>query len=425
MNTKTILYLRTDIVYQDLVAGGSVSHTLGVVRGFVEHDCRVVCGSSVMLSLLKTCDIAYLKSLTIPRCLRVLRWRMMCLLSNIFFLFQLFPLCKQYTFDYIYQRYSPLNCVGVLLSRLKKIPLIIEYNSSEVWKDAQWTYKKKRLFRYAKLMHAIELYNLRNAHTIVVVSAALKDELCERGIDCKKIIINPNGVNTDLFDPAGLEDVRTDVRKKLNLRDKDYVIGFVGTFSVWHGIECLGKMIPDVVAAYPYAYFLLIGDGPLLISLQKQLQRHDCIHNIICTGMLPPDQTRRYLAACDAFISPTQPNKDGTRFFGSPTKLFEYMSMAKPIIVSDLEQLAEVVCPAIRLDRKNSEKVIVTDEVGIVVDPEDTTGFVYAASYLLECDKKSQKKMGENARNRVIGSYTWQQHVQRIIEFVNREGDVI
>ena len=50
-----------------------------------------------------------------------------------------------------------------------------------------------------------------------------------------------------------------------------------------------------------------------------------------------------YLAACDILASPHVPNADGTPFFGSPTKLFEYMAMGKCIVASDLDQVGEIL----------------------------------------------------------------------------------
>lgn len=114
------------------------------------------------------------------------------------------------------------------------------------------------------------------------------------------------------------------------------------------------------------------------------------------------------------FLSPTKPNADGSRFFGSPTKLFEYMSLGKPVIVSDLEQLAEVVAPAIKTGQRCD---VVANQVGLTVPPGDVAGFVGAVHAMVNADEASREKLGANARAKVLREYTWQKYVERIMEF--------
>ena len=136
------------------------------------------------------------------------------------------------------------------------------------------------------------------------------------------------------------------------------------------------------------------------------------------TGIVPQDRSVEYLKQCDAFLCPTQPNKDGSPFFGSPTKLFEYMSMAKPIIASDLGQLSKVINSALKISGTTQMVPIhIDEEVGILVDPLDVKGFVNACKVCLYLPEVTQQKMGNNARQKVLKQYTWKQHVQRIVEF--------
>lgn len=404
-NKVSILYLRTDITNEKLIAGGSVAHTLGVINGFTALGHTVVCASSIMLDLLRKCDGVAVHELRNPSWLKVLRLRLNCVLSTIFFLKQALTLFASNNFDYIYQRYSIFNTTGALLSRIKKVPLILEYNGSEVWVDKNWTGGGWLRMRW--LIGWIEKINLRCAHTIVVVSQPLKDELISRGITAGKILVNPNGVDTHALDPAKLSDERTQIRVQYALKDK-FVFGFVGTFGAWHGIEVLATMIPKVIAQQPQAHFLLIGDGPRKAWLEEQLFSFS--EHVTFTGLVPQHEAKNYLAACDAFLSPTQPNPDGTPFFGSPAKLFEYMSMAKPIIVSDIGQLAEVIRPAVRAD----EAVAVSDQVGIVVPPTEHDMFVRAAVHLVDTPLH---QLGSNARVKVCSQYQWRQHVKTIFNF--------
>lgn len=410
-NKKTIFYLRTDINKEKLIAGGSVSHTLGVIEGLLGHSCTVIVASSTMIEQFDGLKIKSLKSLYIPKKMQWLKWKPTCLISNIVFTYQCYIFLKQYSIDKIYQRYAILNFTGILLSKIKKVPLILEYNGSEAWVDTFWA--PKRLIKLTWLIRLIEWINVCYASLIVVVSSPLKDELVKRGIDAKKILINPNGVNTERLDPIKLKEVREIVRKKLNNVDT-FIFGFIGTFSQWHGINILVSIIPEIIKSNANSHFLLIGDGDLLPYLQDHLKQYIDEKKVTCTGLLASNLAKEYLAACDAFLSPTQPNPDGTPFFGSPTKLFEYLSIGRPIIASNLNQVAEIVSPALKVHDLNN-KTKITDQVGIIVDPMDCNGFVEAAICLMGFDDDEKYRMGMNARNKAIAEYDWQKHVEKIL----------
>ena len=139
---KKLLYIRADIFDGELIAGGSVTHTVGVIEGYTAKEYEVFCASSIMLGILKKLPLQKLISLNNPRFLKFLRWKINCLLSNIFFTSQCLMLLKKNPVSFLYQRYTLLNCTGIILSKLKKIPLILEYNGSEVWMSKNWSEKK-------------------------------------------------------------------------------------------------------------------------------------------------------------------------------------------------------------------------------------------------------------------------------------------
>ncbi len=198
---------------------------------------------------------------------------------------------------------------------------------------------------------------------------------------------------------------------------KKFTFGFIGTFGPWHGIEVLEQIIPAIILKNKNVHFLLMGDGILREGIEKLCVSQGLFDHVTFTGKIPQDKAPEYLAACDAFLCPTQPNADGTRFFGSPTKLFEYMSMAKPIIASDLEQLAQVISPAVSLNgNMNAQECSITNEVGFLVNPSDIQGFIDTSLFCVALPEVEREKMGVNARQKVLNQYTWKQHVQRIID---------
>ena len=409
MKKLNILYLRTDLSGKNLKAGGSVAHTLGIIGGFRKLGHRVVCASSTMLGQLERLGLDQLVELSNPSWMRFLGWRIECLLSNLFFPFQACGLLRKNKIDLIYQRYSLLNFTGLLLSWWYKVPLTLEYNGSEVWVAKNWSCKGRlKVLPFLRLLQKVEDVNLRRADRIISVSQVLYDELQDRGFCVEKVKVVPNGVDTEGLSPDRLAREREQVRKELGLNGK-FVFGFIGTFSHWHGVDTMAKMIPTIVNDDKKAHFLLMGDGPLLRDMTTTFRSVGVDkQNVTFTGALDQGCAKRYLAACDAFLCPTKPNSDGSRFFGSPTKLFEYMSLGKPVIASDIEQLSDIFKPAVKACDDGGD-------FGFLVKPGDAGDLVVAAKRLTEELQCSRHKLGAVARRIAVETHDWREKSCQII----------
>ncbi len=197
---KVILYLRTDICDQELFSGGSVAHTLGVINGFALLGYSIVCASSCMQQVLEKQNIEELITLKNPSILKCLRWKINSFLSSIFFFKNVLFELKNKNIEFIYQRYSLLNFTGLLLAWWYKKKLILEYNGSEYWVAMHWV-EKRRWIKFEWLMKCVEQQNITRADMIVVVSQVLQEELIGCGVQPNKILVNPNGVDTQKFRP--------------------------------------------------------------------------------------------------------------------------------------------------------------------------------------------------------------------------------
>jgi glycosyltransferase involved in cell wall biosynthesis len=97
--------------------------------------------------------------------------------------------------------------------------------------------------------------------------------------------------------------------------------------------------------------------------------------------------------------SPHVANPDGTPFFGSPTKLFEYMAMGKGIVASNLDQIGEVLQHG---------------RTAWLVAPGDEGGLADGLKRLID-DPSLRETLGAEARREVVARYTWREHTQRTI----------
>ena len=90
-------------------------------------------------------------------------------------------------------------------------------------------------------------------------------------------------------------------------------------------------------------HFLLVGDGGLRPKAEKDIAEEGAPERCHFTGLVEASEVGGYLEACDILVSPHSRSPDGRKFFGSPTKLFEYMAANKAIIASALDQIGEVL----------------------------------------------------------------------------------
>ena len=144
----------------------------------------------------------------------------------------------------------------------------------------------------------------------------------------------------------------------------------------------------------------MIGDGSKMPQTKEQVAHYGIEDYCILTGIVPQEEGPSYLAACDILVSPHIPNPDGTPFFGSPTKIFEYMAMGKGIIASDLEQIGDI------LEHKKT---------AWMVEPGNVDELVEGFKVLIE-DKPLRESMGKSARKEVSAHYTWKEHTRRILD---------
>jgi len=307
---------------------------------------------------------------------------------------------------YIYERLCLGNFAGALISREYQIPYIVEYNGSEI--------SMRRSFDGSGFAHEAaftlaEEAAFRQATLISVVSDAVGESLIARGIAREKILVNPNGADPDIYAPAAPEE-RTALRSELGFKASDRVIGFSGTFGGWHGVDVLAAAIPRICQESPDARFLLIGDGSYKHLVDDAVIAAGLQARVKSVGRVPQSEGARLLKACDVFVSPHNSHMVDSRFFGSPTKLFEYMAMGGGVVGSDLEQLGEVLSPALR---PNDLQRPVTNERAVLCVPGDVDEFVKAVVFLAASPQVCEA-LGQNARAAVIEHYSWRRHVERI-----------
>jgi glycosyltransferase involved in cell wall biosynthesis len=369
-------------------AGGAASHIKGVVQALEALGVDVQIISNDLIAGL---DAANDRFTMIPPQPGGGTRALFDIHNNLVFTRGAVPLVERAHPDFIYQRYARFSWAGVVAALRTTRPLFLEYNGSEVWVGQHWDRVGS-----LDLLERYERLNLDAAARIFVVSDVERRNLEARGVDANKIVVNPNGVDVERFRPGagGVE-----ARRELGIRDEEIVAGFVGTFGPWHGVEKLAEAI-KAIPANVHVRFLMVGSGSLHAEVEKQLETQTRAGKVIFTGSVRHDRVPALLDACDILVAPHVPLADGSEFFGSPTKVFEYMAMGKAIVASRLGQIGEVLSDG---------------ETALLVQPGNVEELAAALVKLID-DDELRKSLGARAREVAEREHTWAHNAQRVLD---------
>lgn len=404
-----VLYLKTNLSF-GVKAGGSIGHISGVVNA-LNKPFKVKYISAEEPIMIDN-DVEVI-DVSLNECSFVFPYELNFLNLNSQYLKASNLEIEKSRPTVIYQRLTLFNYTGALLSNKLNIPLIVEYNGSEVWVQKNWG----KGIKNSEIALDLEKYMLDTASKVITVSKVLVEELIDRGVDERKIVYYPNCIDPLVYnnDSFGNKDL-VETRKQYGISDDEFVFTFIGTFGKWHGIEFLANGIKELIDNHEELViqknirFMLIGDGLLSESIRTSLSKEKYSKYVTFTGVVPQEKAPFLLNASNAFLSPHI--KQEQRFIGSPTKLFEYMSFEKPIIASDLEQIGEVLQSSLKFPGSSSAKDIETAKA-VLFEPNNTIAFIDAIKFVVE-NRESCEIIGKNAKKEVMENYTWDMHVKKL-----------
>lgn len=290
--------------------------------------------------------------------------------------------------DLIFERYAIFGIAGALLASRWHKPHIVEVNYTSC---SALVRDRSRLLK--PLARRLDKFVFSRATALVAVSTALKDHLvAEFAVPLSRIIVLPNAADPEVFD---INKVLPPPRYS-GVRGK--IIGFVGGFYPWHGLDLLLQAFERIANRSPDATLMLVGDGPMRPAIQSQCEARGLGERVILTGRVPHDELPGYISLFHIGVMPDSND------YGSPMKIFEYMSLGKPVVVPDYGPLLDAV------EDRREGRVFPARNIGALAD-------CLAA---LLADDAEHARMSTNARKRILDKHNWLSNADAILTMLPR-----
>lgn len=298
----------------------------------------------------------------------------------------------------VYEIQSVFNLSGLLISKIRKIPLVYEVNSVLDY-EKEKSFLNNIIIKVAKIT---EKWTVNHADKIIVTTLDLKETFhLAYEISRKKIYIVPNAAKTDLF---YLRD-KTECREELGIEKDAKVVCFVGGMGGGHGAKNLVPAAPCVIKSIPNTKLLIVGGGPKKGELEQEVRTLNLNDNFIFTGIISDVEVSKCINASDICVILNRSKLKEAVGGGSPIKLYEYMACGKPVVGTK---------------GQSSFCLLQEKKAGILVDVDNIKEICDAILYLLK-NNELREEMGKNGRRLVEEKYTWDivgKQVARICEGV-------
>ncbi len=280
---------------------------------------------------------------------------------------------------------------ALIVARKRTLPLVYEIRA--FWEDAavgNGTGTATSL-RY-RATRALETWAVRRADAVAVICEGLRGDLVARGIAADKIIVSPNGVDLDLFGNAPPRDDALGAELGLDGAD---VVGFIGSFYDYEGLDDLIAAMPALVALRPKARLLMVGGGPMEAALRAQAEASPVADAIHFVGRVPHQEVERYYGLVDILAYPRKRMR--LTDLVTPLKPLEAMAQGRLVAASDVGGHRELIRDG---------------ETGTLFPPDDPPA-IAAALAAMFADRSGWDERRARGRAFVREERNWSSNIRR------------
>ncbi len=240
--------------------------------------------------------------------------------------------------DVLHAHSPVLNAIPALrVGRRLGIPVVYEIRA--FWEDAAVDHgtTTEGSLRY-RLTRAMETWALRRVDHATTICEGLRSDIVARGIPAEKVTVIPNAVDVDSFAPSGEPD---DALKASLGLSSCTLIGFIGSFYAYEGLDLLLEAFPQMLALLPDVRLLLVGGGPQEAALKAQAQALGIADKVVFTGRVPHQEVQRYYDLIDVLAYPRHSMR--LTDLVTPLKPLEAMAQGRLVVASDVGGHRELI----------------------------------------------------------------------------------
>ena len=297
--------------------------------------------------------------------------------------------------DIIHAHSPALNgLAAVQVGKSYGIPVVYEIRA--FWEDAAVDHGtcKEGDTRY-KLTRALENYVVNHVSAVTTICKGLQDDLIKRGVSSDKLTEIPNAVEIEKFTEKEVNEKEvSELCKKLSLNGK-YIIGFVGSFYAYEGLDLLLEAMPAVLSEQSNAHLLLVGGGPQESNLKKQVEHLGLQNKVTFTGRVPHEDVALFYNLIQLLAFPRKSMR--LTELVTPLKPLEAMAQHKLVLASDVGGHRELI-----EDRKTGY-LFKADDVGEL------------AAKIVEIAKSSNERILNNGFDFVKNERNWKVSVSNYL----------
>jgi len=294
-------------------------------------------------------------------------------------------LARVHEVDVIHAHSPCLNGLAALRAgAICELPVVYEVRA--FWEDAAVDHGTAREHgpRY-RLSRFLETRVLKQAQQVTCICEGLRQDIITRGIDPDRVTVIPNAVNLEDFPLIESRDEA--LARDLGLGTAK-VLGFIGSFYAYEGLDLLLDAMPQVLARLPDTKLLLVGGGPQHAALMAQTERLGLRDKVIFTGRVPHDRVPAYSSLIDAFVFPRKSMR--LTELVTPLKPLEAMAQGRLVLASDVGGHRELIENGQTgwLFRHDDVASLAECAIGALAEPAGNRSLIAAARSKVERERR-------------------------------------